>query len=67
MCVSVQKGEYLLHAIATTSIVPVDLNAFLYRMERNMARMHEFLHLRQTVRPRLLSDRGHARKQDIGG
>ncbi len=42
------KGTYPLERIATTSIVPVDLNTFLYRMERNLARLHDYLLARQT-------------------
>jgi alpha,alpha-trehalase len=46
-----EKGEYALERIATTAIVPVDLNTFLYRMERNLARMHDYLLTRQTSPP----------------
>ena len=45
-----QKGEYPLERIITTSIIPVDINTFLYRMERNMARLHDYLLARQMVR-----------------
>ncbi|EWM22633.1 trehalase [Nannochloropsis gaditana] len=41
------KGEYALERITTTDIIPVDLNTFLYRMERNMARLHDYLLARQ--------------------
>jgi hypothetical protein len=30
-------------------VIPVDLNSFLYRMERNMARLHDYLLQRQSV------------------
>ncbi|GAB5034603.1 trehalase-like isoform x1 [Nannochloropsis oceanica] len=46
-----EKGEYALERIATTTIVPVDLNTFLYRMERNLARLHDFVLTRQTSPP----------------
>jgi len=46
-----EKGEYALERIATTAIVPVDLNTFLYRMERNLARLHDYLLTRQTSPP----------------
>lgn len=41
--------EYPLERIATTAVVPVDLNTYLYRMERNMARLHDYLLARQTA------------------
>lgn len=41
-------GEYPLERISTTAVVPVDLNTFLYRMERNMARLHDYVLARQT-------------------
>ncbi len=45
-----QNGTYRLADIETTNILPVELNAFLYRMERNLARLHEF-HATGTLRP----------------
>lgn len=43
-------GTYHLSGIATSSVIPVDLNSFLYRMERNMARLHDYLLQRQSQR-----------------
>ena len=40
--------HYPLERIATTAVLPVDLNTYLYRMERNMARLHDYLLARQT-------------------
>lgn len=37
-----QNTTYSLSGIETTNILPVDLNSYLYRMERNLARLHEF-------------------------
>lgn len=33
-----QEGTYNLSNIATTDVIPVELNSFMYRMERNLAR-----------------------------
>lgn len=36
-----QGGNYSLSGIETSRLLPVELNAYLYRMERNMARLAE--------------------------
>ncbi|CBJ33981.1 Trehalase C-terminal fragment, family GH37 [Ectocarpus siliculosus] len=38
-----EGGAFRLSATATTSVVPVDLNAFLHRAELNIARLHHAL------------------------
>jgi alpha,alpha-trehalase len=36
-----QNATYSLSDIETTNVLPVDLNSYLYRMEQNLARLHE--------------------------
>lgn len=38
-----KNGTYDLHNIEVTSVLPVDLNTFLYRMEKNLAQLHEYM------------------------
>jgi len=35
------NGTFSMSAIETSNVLPVELNAYLYRMERNLARLHE--------------------------
>jgi hypothetical protein len=44
-----QDGAFPLSSIATSSICPVDLNSFMFRFEKNMARLHDLLHRRHTA------------------
>ena len=47
-----RETTFCLRDTATTSVVPVDLNAFLHRTELNIARLH---HALSTPRPRALT------------
>jgi neutral trehalase len=41
----VQNSTWALTNIVTTAVLPVELNAFLYRMEMNLARLAELANI----------------------